>query len=536
LNAAFTRTPYLYFAELGGVELDENRQVRAGRLPNPLIPFSYLALGDLLGTMVLPVFSPSPSIQEELEEEFREIFGDREAGLLIGLVLRGEQPGKAAENLRARAVRAVEALAQRRRRRDTLRPEDWGVFAGLRAGRERALWLLTKAMPWQKRITIPVPATLRALLDAVQRAGAVAIGAEQFPICLVGGVARAQIAHEVTAIHGTRVPRYFIEWLTSSSEPMVVVWVAGFKPAGGDSRPDRGLVPMARMIFGDGVEILTVVYGPARRRMLELLFSDPWQLAETNGLWESIVRFSTGVLVDSSTSQELPQIGLLMPSVVRAAPRASEQRHASADIPLSFGEHEVASVLHLLFSGAESVGCFESLCNPPGGDWSGLSYRLAGQDVRWTSLPRVTAADAKRPDHVVQFLERQVILAIESKNTAGTLEHGIGPRLGKYVSDLLATPANVARRHGQRFWQPSGAAAEAVPEIISGAASRFDAGDNLERTRELANVDFVLALEFLASEGRVVLHVKGGAELEWFFLVLHKLAERFGGRIVIQVD
>src|SRR5208337_726956 len=64
LNAAYPRIPYLYFAELGGVELDSNRNIKAGRLPNPIIPFAYLALGDLLSTVALPVFEPSPSIQD----------------------------------------------------------------------------------------------------------------------------------------------------------------------------------------------------------------------------------------------------------------------------------------------------------------------------------------------------------------------------------------------------------------------------------------------------------------------------------------
>jgi hypothetical protein len=63
LNAAYPRIPFFYFAELGGAELDSDRQYKAGRLPNPLIPFAYLALGDALSTLALPVFEPSPSIR-----------------------------------------------------------------------------------------------------------------------------------------------------------------------------------------------------------------------------------------------------------------------------------------------------------------------------------------------------------------------------------------------------------------------------------------------------------------------------------------
>ncbi|MEY4904750.1 MAG: hypothetical protein RLZZ292_2565, partial [Bacteroidota bacterium] len=34
--------PYFYFAEIGGVELEEDRSVKAPRFPNPIVPFSYL--------------------------------------------------------------------------------------------------------------------------------------------------------------------------------------------------------------------------------------------------------------------------------------------------------------------------------------------------------------------------------------------------------------------------------------------------------------------------------------------------------------
>ena len=37
------KVPYLYVSELGGYELDENRNRKAPRMPNPAIPFSYLS-------------------------------------------------------------------------------------------------------------------------------------------------------------------------------------------------------------------------------------------------------------------------------------------------------------------------------------------------------------------------------------------------------------------------------------------------------------------------------------------------------------
>jgi len=106
-----------------------------------------------------------------------------------------------------------------------------------------------------------------------------------------------------------------------------------------------------------------------------------------------------------------------------------------------FGEHDVDSVLHLIFSGSEDNGVFESLCNPPGGDWSGVSFLDSeGSTNRWTSLPRVTGVEGKRPDHIIQFFDtNRVVLSIESKDLLRNLEEGVGPRLDHYTKELLVS-------------------------------------------------------------------------------------------------
>ena len=100
------------------------------------------------------------------------------------------------------------------------------------------------------------------------------------------------------------------------------------------------------------------------------------------------------------------------------------------------------------------------MCNPPGGDWSGVSLQTACRDMelRWLSLPRVSKTHAKRPDHVFQIFGLggpPIILAVESKERAGAVEKQIGPRLKAYMSDLLASPASIQRRDPQDTWNHS---------------------------------------------------------------------------------
>lgn len=77
LAMAYAKIPYLYFAEIGGLELDENRKIKAPRFPNPLIPFGYLTLGVVEQTMALPIFMPSPTISSENTKKFADCFWQR---------------------------------------------------------------------------------------------------------------------------------------------------------------------------------------------------------------------------------------------------------------------------------------------------------------------------------------------------------------------------------------------------------------------------------------------------------------------------
>ena len=204
---------------------------------------------------------------------------------------------------------------------------------------------------------------------------------------------------------------------------------------------------MARMLFGDEVDILSIVYGPARPAMWETLQSSPRQLADQNGLWETIVNLGDAILADSDTAVSGPMSLLLQ----QDRHHFRESIHFPAASPTStFSEQDVDTTLHLLFAHQESLKVFEMMCNPPGGDWSGLSILNfeTGKEFRWTSLPRVSGADGKRPDHVIEFLlddGRWVLLAIESKDRVSRLKRDVGSRLKTYTRQLVETPPTIAR-------------------------------------------------------------------------------------------
>ena len=112
------------------------------------------------------------------------------------------------------------------------------------------------------------------------------------------------------------------------------------------------------------------------------------------------------------------------------------------------------------------------MCNPPGGDWSGLSL-IGEKEYRWLSLPRVSD-NSKRPDHVIQLfniLDESIILSIESKDKANNLENEIGVQLKKYITDLTNYIPSVERIKYTKDWDISSSKASiSLKYLLSGIA------------------------------------------------------------------
>ena len=240
------------------------------------------------------------------------------------------------------------------------------------------------------------------------------------------------VADEFARLYGRNLPLKFAQWLSNIDEPLIVVWITGFKPRGDDSRPDRGLVPLARMLFGAQAHVLSIVYGPGKKEMWDKLQESPATLASQNGLWEAVINLSDAIFADSVNLKNNPLSFLLSRNTRTSKSRVTFPK---VDQPLYFSEQDVDTVIHSLFARHEEEKVFEGLCNPPGGDWSGVSVFdfQSEEEFRWTSLPRVSGAD-KRPDHVIQFFESgsNFLLAMESKDGASKIESEVGKRLRAY--------------------------------------------------------------------------------------------------------
>ncbi|MYC34088.1 MAG: hypothetical protein F4X64_13050 [Chloroflexi bacterium] len=296
------RVPYLYVTEIGGQELGVQRDRRASRYPNPAVPFSYLCHSTTSRSVVLPVFVPNPGLTAEGRARFAGVLGEEELEGLVRAIILSEDSDLLEELLSRKVLEFVALISDSSTRGRTLKSEQWrDAYEAIAIDHNGFVdYLLTQErIRWSKRISakLDVTSRLRRLLAKAAEHGR-GLTSESLPFCLLEVQGRMNFASEVQILY-PHISNRFIEWLRKE-RPLAVCWLTGYKPRGDDSRPDRGLPPFAKMLVGDGCDLLSVVYGPGNPEHWRRLVDDPNALV-ANGLWEAIIATSDAILIDSVT-------------------------------------------------------------------------------------------------------------------------------------------------------------------------------------------------------------------------------------------
>lgn len=306
----------------------------------------------------------------------------------------------------------------------------------------------------------------------------------------------------------------FASWLADDTRNLAISWVMGFKPGGDDARPDRGLPPLTRMLIGDDCDLMTFVYGPAPVFHWKDLAANPVALARRNGLWEAVLGVSDGVLVDSSTKPVGTPRGYLKDAWAAVLNEEELPLSVAAQVQ-NFGEQDVDTALHVAFESLGTDFVFEGMCNPPGGDWSGISFRWerGEPEYRWLTLPRVSAEGAKRPDHVFALFghgDRPVCLCIESKELARSLDTDIGPRLTRYAQVLFDGAPSIHRNDKISPWAIYSADWQCrdLAYVSAGAYLAIEANPFRGLPHD-TGLDMQIGVEFHDNGQRCTLHLRG---------------------------
>ncbi len=511
--------PYFYVAELGGFELGSNRGRKATRMPNPAIPFSFVAMTEYTGSTCLPVYEANSGATRDTIIVYESIFGKDDFLEFLKFCVLGRPTAEMSRSISEKSVSLVKLLADGKSRQDGLTGDQWqSAYDTIIAGGNLLDFLDSSArIPWKKTAYIAsLTETARGFME-LGTEHCLGLTSSSLPLSFVPRDKRRAFSEGACAMYHDISP-VFAAWLSKEETHLAIAWVMGFKPRGDDARPDRGLPPLARMLIGEECDLLTFVYGPAPEFHWVDLDERPRELTGRNGLWEAILGISDAVLIDSDTKPFDTPRGYLREHWNTAMVEDRETLRVEAKVG-KLGEQDVDTALHVALVALGRDSAFEGMCNPPGGDWSGISFRWRSQDpeYRWLTLPRVSAVGAKRPDHVFALFgygTTTVCLCIESKERARALEKNIGTRLIRYTEVLFQSSPSIVRKNDDDNWTIyANKWNHDKLQFVSAGAYLSDTADPFRGLPNNTDLDIQMGITFTSNGRACKLHMRGDTNL-----------------------
>lgn len=341
--------PYLFITEIGGYELDGNRNKKAPRMPNPAVPFSYLACALMSNSEISIAYQMNPGADSSNKARYaKSICGNDFTTYLRAFFTEGNR-AEVFRSLQTHLMDFVNLLAEKDKS-GRLRAGDWrAIFDDLRNSHSNTT-IPRSDFAWRKKISIPTTRTFASIFKTGQKL-CHGLASCDLPFAVLPKGKIAQFFAALKHSYGRKAEKFAS--LLNLDRDMIVCWYAGFKPRGDDARPDRGVLPFVRMLVGDDLPVMTFLYGPATKPMAHLLETAPEALLQANGLWEATISLSDYIVCDSRRANS-PVLQLGRMNVVRNKKKpitismpANTNKTPSNDL---IGENDVDSTLHLLFT------------------------------------------------------------------------------------------------------------------------------------------------------------------------------------------
>lgn len=515
-SAGRSLVPYIYIVDFVKYELDEDRKREALRFPNPVVPFSYINYSKNLNNLVVQAFFKSeefhPSFDDKLKEFDTNIFSEGDVTrFIINTLLRYDNT-EVSKTLLSKNLDMTMFLSKSNKpgkftSSDWKQIYDYGnLFKISKSYKDEGYGFKKKKA---KKSTV---GKIDEFNDIVAKYSHL-IGSKDLPFGLIPKENRANFIKEIIDLY--EVCDENVQKQLLKDEDMVVCMLKCFKPRGDDNRPDRGTLPLIRKLLDNDIEIMTLIYGPILDSNLSLLNKDIKSLASQNGLWKSIIALSDFILLDSPILKNKSissHISVLIDNTNIKSDYMKSSIQAQDFIvnpsPVSLQENDVDTILHVLFKHIVP-NTFEGLCNPPGGDWSGLSIIGDTTEYRWLSLPRVSAGSRKRPDHITQILDNQnpILLITESKEKGSDLEKDVGPGLKDYVKGLSTYMPSVEKSLSTNAWSISYFDFDISDyKLISIGAFLYNKNNKISTLQSKSKCDLIIAMEPLTDKWNLHIH------------------------------
>lgn len=485
---------YLYIVDFVKYELDPSTRERKNlRFPNAAVPYSYVSFSESTNNFVAQIYVRSEEFDKSRDSALATFnendFAEDDLAQYLVKRLAGIDTTKEQKSILQKNLNVVRFLARSTGSANSFTEAQWNRLSAYKAGIvsysiDNAKFNFHKTIAAKSQHG--KSASVLSLIDKLS----VGMASRDLPMGIIPASKRPAFASGLEKIYPNS-DKSIIKKIANSNQDLILCLIKGFKPRGDDNRPDRGVLPLTTMLSSTDSEILTFIYGPLLYKNYELLKSNPKSLAKSNGLWKSILGLTNYVLLDVPilNNKTLKDAELLIDSTplkndfTQSKTNSTLSQSDFPAIPNGYHEDDVDTCIHYTFSHLLGNSCFEGLCNPPGGDWSGISILHNNIEKRWLSLPRVSDdIDGKRPDHILELFgvfDKPLILSIESKERSIDLESNVGNGLINYIKHLMNYIPNVEKDASDKWHQSTKYVNFNDFEIISAAAYlKSEAQDN----------------------------------------------------------
>lgn len=509
-STSLAKVPYLYIIDFVKYELDNNRVRKALRFPNPIVPFSFLSQTKKTNIINLAVFIKAeefqPTFSTQLQNFDENILSDKILPIYIRKIITGEDTAFEEKALIDNLNKMLLFIADKNNSQNSLTREDWEKIINhnynlIEYTKNNISFNCQKKIA-QKSIHNEKMLNFIKLVKAYSKG----ISSGDLPFALISCEVKKEFLRKMFKIYNIDYNSSINSY--SDNKDLIICMMKGFKPRGDDDRPDRGLLALLKMCVPENTEILTFIYGPLLQYYIPSLENDFVALGTRNGLWKSIFSLSNFVLLDSTIigTEESYFKYINITSRINYALSNNNYQQCSL-IPNRLGEHDVDFVIYYIFKYLipNSTIC---MCNPPGGDWSGISIYDYQKNMkyRWLSLPRESMQTEKRPDHVIELNKisnTPWILSIESKENFNNLENNIGIRLNNYLKYFFNFMPSVEKIITNHNWNISNSKIDISQYnfVSVGAALGYPSNG------EIYNCDLILCLNYINNIWQIRLDV-----------------------------
>lgn len=239
-----TGCPYIYIVEFIKYELNpQNRERKALRFPNAVVPYSYINFSRVSKNFVSQVYVRSESFDKELDENIKEFnendFAESELQRYMVKRMAGINTETEERIIFQKSFNIVKFLSNKFNPNSNFTPQEWQE---LYSSENDVIdyCIAHKRFNFHKIVTEKGShGHMKELLKIIDRYST-GLTSKDLPIGIIPKKMRPDFACDIKSIY-----RGFsdnaVSKLANSDKDLILCLIKGFKPRGDDNRPDRGI-------------------------------------------------------------------------------------------------------------------------------------------------------------------------------------------------------------------------------------------------------------------------------------------------------